>query len=215
MKRLPILLSFVLFLGVCMSGTYWALQFIKPQPRPVAPIKETVHNDVNPEAIMSLFGGHLSAAAASNFQLKGVVVSSKNNDESVAILVADGKPAEAVRVGKEIAGAVVKEVHPQYVMLSENGVMKRVELPQNAPAHGDLPILAPMAPPQQPIQQIPAPQTGQEAEQQQPPPQYVQPQVLPPQPPPLPDGPQGRIGRSAQRGVRNNLNNNPPGQPQQ
>jgi general secretion pathway protein C len=189
------------------------MQFIKPQARPVAPIKEAARNDVNPEAVVSLFGGHLSAVASSNFQLKGVVVS-KNEKESVAILVADGKPAEAVRVdGEVVPGVVVKEVHPQYVMLSENGAMKRVDLPANAPAHGDLPSLAPMpAPP--PVQQIPAPPPAQEAEQQQPP-QYVQPQVQPPQPPPLPDGPQGRIGRTAQRGVRNNLNNPPPNQPQQ
>lgn len=39
MKRLPLFLSFLLFLGVCMSGTYWTMQFIKPQNRQVAPLK--------------------------------------------------------------------------------------------------------------------------------------------------------------------------------
>ncbi len=205
MKRLPILLSFMLFLGVCMSGTYWTMQFIKPKARQVAPPKAPERNDISAESVMNLFGGHLSVAAASNFQLKGVVVS-KNDKESVAILVADGKPAEAVRVdGEVIPGVVVKEVHSQYVMLSDNGAMKRVELPANAPAHGDLPALAPM--PQPPMQQIPQPpQPGQEAEQQQPQPQPAQ--VQPPPPPQMPDGPQGRVGRSAQR-IRNNLNNPP------
>ena len=200
MKRLPILLSFLLFLGVCMSGTYWTMQFIKPQARQVAPPKVQERNDISPDSVMNLFGGHLSVAAASNFQLKGVVVS-KNDKESVAILVAEGKPAEAVRVDSEvIPGVVVKEVHPQYVMLSENGVMKRVELPANAPAHGDLPAITPMQSPPMAQQQLaPPPQPGQEMEQQQ---------VQPPPPPQLPDGPQGRIGRSAGR-IRNNLNNPP------
>ena len=190
-----------------MSGTYWTMQFIKPKARQVAPSKTPERSDVNPESVMNLFGGHLSVAAASNFQLRGVVVS-KNEKESVAILVADGKPAEAVRMDSEvIPGVVVKEVHPQYVMLSENGVMKRVDLPANAPAHGDLPALAPM--PQPVPQQIPQPPPGQQADQQQaqePPPQ--QQQVQPPPAPQMPNGPQGRIGRGAQR-VRNNLNNPP------
>lgn len=205
MKRLPILLSFVLFLGVCMSGTYWAMQFIKPQVRQVAPVKQAERTDVSPEAVTNLFGGHLSVATASNFQLKGVVVS-KNEKESVAILVADGKPAEAVRVDSEIIpGVTVKEVHHDYVMLSDNGAMKRVELPVSAPPAGSAPSLAPpMPPPVQPVQQMPPqmPPQPQEAEQQQ---------VQPPPQPPMPDGPQGRIGRSAQR-IRNNLNNQPPQQ---
>jgi general secretion pathway protein C len=201
MKRLPIFLSFLLFLGLCMSGTYWTMQFIKPQNRQVAPPKAAERNDVSPESVMNLFGGHLSVAAASNFQLKGVLVS-KNDKESVAILVADGKPAEAVRVESEvIPGVTVKEVHHDYVMLSDNGAMKRVELPVSAPAGGAPSLAPPMPPPLVPQQQqIPQPpQPGQQVEQQQ------------VQPPPMPDGPQGRIGRSAQR-IRNNLNNPPPQQ---
>ena len=206
MKRLPLFLSFLLFLGVCMSGTFWTMQFIKPQARPVAAVKADARSEVGLESVMNLFGGHLSVAAASNYQLKGVVVS-KNDKESVAILVADGKPAEAVRVDSEVQpGVTVKEVHHDYVMLSENGVMKRVELPVSAPpAGGGIPSFTPMQPPPQampqPVLQPPPPQQpGQEAEQQAP--QPVQP------PPPLPDGPQGRIGRSAAR-IRNNLNNQP------
>ncbi|HEX7644201.1 MAG TPA: type II secretion system protein N [Burkholderiaceae bacterium] len=211
MKRLPLFLSFLLFLGVCMSGTYWTMQFIKPQNRQVAPLKSAERNDVSPEAVMNLFGGHLSVAAASNFQLKGVVVA-KNEKESVAILAADGKPAEAVRVDTEvIPGVVVREVHKDYVMLSENGVMKRVELPASAPVGGGVPTFVPMPPPPpmpqpaqvvQPVQAMQPPQPGQPAQE------TGQQQVQPPQMPPMPDGPQGRIGRSAAR-IRNNLNNPP------
>lgn len=204
MKRLPLFLCFLLFLGVCMSGTFWTMQFIKPQVRPVAPLKASERTEVSPESVMNLFGGHLSVAAASNFQLKGVVVS-KNEKESVAILAADGKPAEAVRVDTEIIpGVVLREVHKDYVMLSENGIMKRVELPASAPVGGGLPTVVPMPPPPpmpQTVQAMPPP-PGQAL------PDAGQQQVQPPQPLQMPDGPQGRIGRSAAR-IRNNLNNQP------
>jgi general secretion pathway protein C len=133
MKRWPILVSFILFVGLCASATFWAMQLFKPAVRPVAMPKQSSKVDVDPEAALELFGGRaVAVAAASNFQLKGVVVA-KNAVESVAILVADSKPAEAVRVNAEvIPGVTVKEVHSQYVLLSDGGVVKRVELPASA-----------------------------------------------------------------------------------
>jgi general secretion pathway protein C len=81
-----------------------------------------------------LLGGHSNAVAASNFQLKGVVVAS-NPAESVAILAANGKPAQAIRTNAEVVpGVTVKEVNRRYVLLSEGGVIKRVELPVDAKA---------------------------------------------------------------------------------
>jgi general secretion pathway protein C len=81
-----------------------------------------------------LFGGHANAVVASNFQLKGVVVSS-NPAESVAILAANGKPAQAVMANAEvIPGVTLKEVNQRYVLLSESGAIKRVELPEDAKA---------------------------------------------------------------------------------
>ncbi|HEY8023972.1 MAG TPA: type II secretion system protein N [Burkholderiaceae bacterium] len=199
MKRWPILFSFLLFLALCMSGTYWVMQFIKPEVRSVAMPKPQAKAEVDPEVAMGLFGGHLSVAAASNFQLKGVVVS-QNAAESVAILAADGKPAEAVRLNAEIVpGVTIKEVHSQYVLLSENGVVKRVELPAAATiGHGDSPIgIQPQPGP------IPAPNIVQQA----PPPQNAVPPEGEQNPPPPPPPEMGnRIGRSGGR-VRNNLNN--------
>ncbi|HEX8954651.1 MAG TPA: hypothetical protein VF798_00140 [Burkholderiaceae bacterium] len=37
MKRLPLVANFVLFIALCMSAVYWALQPFKPQAQPVAP----------------------------------------------------------------------------------------------------------------------------------------------------------------------------------
>ena len=57
----------------------------------------------------------------------------KISEARIAILAADGKPAEAIRANREIQpGVIVKEVHPRYVLLQENGVIKRVELPDDA-----------------------------------------------------------------------------------
>ncbi|MBV8664875.1 MAG: hypothetical protein JO269_00185 [Burkholderiaceae bacterium] len=172
MKRWPILVSFVLFVGLCASLTYWALQFFKPVPRAVVAPKQQLVVEVNPDAIIGLFGGHATATAAvTNFQLKGVVVSN-DDKESVAILVPDGKPAVAVRVDAEAApGVTVKEVHAKYVLLSEGGAIKRVELPANAPPmHPESPLAVQTAPqqnlaptlPAAPPLPLPAPPPGQQ-----------------------------------------------------
>ena len=62
----------------------------------------------------------------SSYQLTGVVAAGRN---SVAIIVTEGQPPQALKVGRELApGILVSEVHPRYVMLSEGGVPKRLEL---------------------------------------------------------------------------------------
>jgi general secretion pathway protein C len=123
-----------------------------------------------------------------------VVAAGRN---SVAILVADGQPAKAFPVGKELsAGVVVKEVHPRYVMLSEGGVLKRIELATDAKPAAEMaapmqvaPPPQPEPPPQQepppaqpiPEQQMQSPQMQQEQSMPLPPPE--QPAAPPPAPP--------------------------------
>ncbi|MBC7499019.1 MAG: hypothetical protein H7315_00695 [Herminiimonas sp.] len=200
MKRWVLLSSFVLFIALCGSVAFWALQLFKPQVREVAAPPQTAAANINLDAASALFGGRPAAVAvASNYQLKGVVVSGRAS-ESVAILSADGKPAQAVRVDREVMpGVTVREVHAQYVLLNEGGVTKRVELQEGikpqmgradfgyVPLQAPPPMMpqtAPMVPPtvvnlqpqqvQQP--QVPLPQI--------PPP--MQPQQ-PPMPPPAPE----------------------------
>lgn len=131
MKRQPLIASFVLFLALCASIAYWGLQLFKPQPRPVAAPPSAAVSEPRLDAAASLFGGRKQAlAVASNYTLKGVVVA-RNVRESVAILSTDGKPAQAVGVGLNVApGVIVKEVHSDHVLLSEGGVTKRVPLPE-------------------------------------------------------------------------------------
>lgn len=132
MKLLPLITSFVLFIALCVSAAYWAMQLFKPPVRSVAAPPQTAQTVPTLDAAAGLLGGHSSAVAASNFQLKGVVVAS-NPAESVAILAANGKKPQAVRTNAEVApGVTVTEVQRDHVLLSEGGVIKRVELPKDA-----------------------------------------------------------------------------------
>ena len=132
MNRWPLIASFVMFLALCVSVAYWGMQLFNPPLRAVAAPPQTNQAAPSLDAAAGLFGGHAHAVLASNFQLKGVVVAS-NPAESVAILAANGKSAQAVRTNKEVLpGVTVKEVNSRYVLLSEGGVIKRVELPENA-----------------------------------------------------------------------------------
>jgi general secretion pathway protein C len=134
MKRLPVMVMFVLFIALCVSLAYWGMQLFKPPVRPVAAPVQASTADVRLDVAAGLFGGRKTAvAAATNYQLKGVILAGRP-EESVAILSVEGKPAQALGVDKEVVpGVSVKEVHAQYVLLSDGGVSKRVDLPENAP----------------------------------------------------------------------------------
>lgn len=133
MKRWSHIATFVLFIALCVSAAYWAMQLFQPPPRPVAAPPMTGQPPATRlDAAATLFGGRPAVAAAGNFQLRGVVVAN-NMAESVAILAVDGKPARAVRVNAEVVpGVKVAEVHAKHVLLSENGGVRRIELPENA-----------------------------------------------------------------------------------
>lgn len=147
MKRLPLITSFVLFIALCVSAAYWAMQFLKPPVRAIAAPPQVDRPAPPMDAAAGLLGGRPSAVVASNFQLKGVVVAA-NPAESVAILSANGKPAVAIRCNREILpGVTVKEVQGDHVMLSENGVIKRVELSASAKSQMKVTSYSPSQPP--------------------------------------------------------------------
>ena len=132
MKRMPAILSFTLFIALCASAAYWAMQSFKPPVRAVTAPPPPAQAAPRLDAAAGLLGGRSSIATASNFQLTGVVVAD-NPAESVAILAVDGKPAKSIRTDEEIKpGVTVKEVQRGYVLLSDGGVIKRVELPKDA-----------------------------------------------------------------------------------
>lgn len=132
MKRWPQITTFVLFIALCVSAAYWAMLLFKPPQRAVASPPQSSQSAPRLDAAAGLLGGRSSFAVASNFQLKGVVVAS-DPAESVAILATDGKPPRAISTNAEVVpGVTVREVQRDHVLLSEGGVIKRVELPENA-----------------------------------------------------------------------------------
>jgi general secretion pathway protein C len=156
MKRWPLVASFVLFIALCASLAYWAMQFFKPPVRPVAAPPASVQAPPNIDAAATLFGGKGNTALASNFQLKGVIMAG-NAADSVAIIAADGKPAQAVRANAEVLpGVKITEVNRSYVLLMDNGVEKRVELPEDAKLASGIGSAAPVATTSLPSRPAPA-----------------------------------------------------------
>jgi general secretion pathway protein C len=158
-KRLPFFLSLVGVVLLAVSLAYWIMQLYQPPQRPLAAAPLAAMPDPAIDAAATLFGGQVSVASASNYQLTGVVA---DGNSSVAIIVAEGSPPKALRVGKELApGITLAEVHPRYVMLSDGGVMKRVDLATDTKPAASMggPGGAPGGMPQQnPQQNFPQPQ---------------------------------------------------------
>jgi general secretion pathway protein C len=204
MKRLPILLSLLALVALSASIAYWVLQLYQPPQRPLAPMPVAAAPEPGIDAAASLFGGQLSAAAASNYQLTGVVAAGR---DSVAIIIADNGTPKALKLGKEVsAGVTVQEVHPRYVMLSDGGVLKRVDIATDTHAAAGAPAAA--APGQQQFQPQPQPQPAQPQAQPQPQPQPQQPApsmmqggppptAVPPPPPPVQMAPPTRSFNSS------------------
>ncbi|MGV7208183.1 type II secretion system protein N [Oxalobacteraceae bacterium A2-2] len=181
MKRLPLFVSIAAVVALSASLAYWGLQLFKPPQRPIAPPPMLGPPEPGIAAAQGLFGGQIAVAQVSNYQLKGVVASVRGGGASAAILSADNKPAVALGVGREVApGVTVKEVHPKYVLLSEGGVVKRVDLASDQGARSEGGMTPGMAPPAN-VQPPAAPQTA--------PAQPVQPPQNPPAQNPRPGAP--------------------------
>jgi general secretion pathway protein C len=132
MKRLPVIASFLLFLMLCASITYWVLQWMAPSTRPLIvpmPVERAL-----PEmsAAANLFGGNAEAISAISVQLSGIIMADRGAD-SVALIALPGKPARSLHVNAEvIEGLVVKKINSRSVVLSERGVDREVRLPEFA-----------------------------------------------------------------------------------
>jgi general secretion pathway protein C len=161
MKRMPLVVTVLAVALLSASLAYWVLQLNQPPQRAIAAPPPAAAAVLNLDAAKGLFGGQITVAAASNYQLKGVVAAGGRG--SAAILAVDNQPAQAYGLGREVApGVVVKEVQPRFVLLSEGGAIKRVDLPSDAgvsstaPAQPAIrPAVQPTAPP---APAMPAPQ---------------------------------------------------------
>ncbi|MDB5932909.1 MAG: hypothetical protein JWQ01_253 [Massilia sp.] len=177
MKRLPILLSLLALVVLSASLVYWVLQLYQPAQRPLASAPPASMPEPGIDAAATLFGGQAAAAVATSYQLTGVVAAGR---ESVAIIVAEGSPPKALKLGKEVAaGVTVREVHPRYVMLSDGGVLKRIDMALENKAAAGVPASPLPGQPQQGQQFQPQPPQPQPAQ----PPQQLQMGQVTPQPP--------------------------------
>jgi general secretion pathway protein C len=191
-KRLPLLISLILFVLLSGSATYWGMHLFKPKARPIAAPPPPPQPEIPLEAAAGLFGGKLVAQTVANFQLKGVIASLSGRSGTVMVAV-DGKPLRAYGVGNEIMpGVKIEAIFPKYVQISDNGASKRINLPENkgggissdaAPPQPD-PNASRMTGPALPLPQPNVPGVPQEPQQQQPgqPPQPPQQGIVPPQP---------------------------------
>ena len=128
---LTVAVNVVMIMVLCSSATYWTLHLSTSQQRPVA-VAPTAVMRIDNAATALLFGSSGSnSAIASNFQLRGIVLA-PNVADSVAIIVADGKPARALKIGSEIVvGANLQHINADHILISDNGVQKRVPLPSS------------------------------------------------------------------------------------
>jgi len=129
MKRLPVIASFLLFLMLCASITYWLLQWMAPSTRPLIvpmPVERAL-----PEmsAAANLFGGNAEAISAISVQLSGIIMANRGAD-SVAIIAIEGNPSRSLHTNDELGkGLVIKEIKATSVVLSTPAGKQEVALP--------------------------------------------------------------------------------------
>jgi general secretion pathway protein C len=163
MKRLPIVLTLVALIALAASVAYWILQLYQPPQRPLTAGPVAAVPEPSMDAAATLFGGQAAAQVATNYTLTGVISA---GSQSVAIISANGAPSKALVLGKELApGVTVSEVHARYVMLSDGGVMKRIDLAPDTKAAAPMNVggVGQAAVPSQPVT-VPEPQMDVGAE---------------------------------------------------
>lgn len=135
-QLLPIASAVLLVVAICGLITYWVLTIKASRtiPAPVGVIAQTAA-PLNLEPAKALFGvaANSGAALAVQIQLAGVVSPDIPGPDAAAIVSVDGKPAEFVRVGREIApGVILKEVHGKSIVVTRAGATEEIQLPQDA-----------------------------------------------------------------------------------
>ena len=132
-QPLPRTISFILFLALCASLAYWAIEFFTPSSRPVATSSHVAQPLPPVSDAADLFGGKADANTMKNIQLRGVILSGRAQ-ESVAILVPDGGTPKYLRRDAEVMpGVKVQKIEAKKVVLSDHGVSREVSLAVFAP----------------------------------------------------------------------------------
>ena len=141
-ERLPNTVSFLFFIGVWVSLSFWLQQWLSPpvQPMQLFPMAEQSIPPLSSAA--NLFGGSEQSSMLANVQLNGVIRSNSSKD-SIVIIATDGGPSRALRLNSEIMpGIVVKSINARSVILSGNGTEREIALPAFASHDGIVPDTA-------------------------------------------------------------------------
>ena len=131
-----LLLSLLLALGAQLA--HWTWVFLAPRPSVTQTLGATTDLTQAGQTIVSaqLFGQNshqntvLAAETELNIRLKGVFAAVGRNP-SYAIVNTGDKNDLSVPIGTEIQpGIKLQAVHPQYIVVSQEGILKRVNLDQ-------------------------------------------------------------------------------------
>ena len=144
-ERLPNTVSFLFFVGVWVSVSFWFQQWLSP-PKQAVELLPVAEQSMPPLASSAnLFGGSEQASILANVQINGVIRSNSSKD-SVVIITADGGPSRALQLNAEIMpGIVVKSINSHSVIVAGKGAEREIALPAFASQGGIVPDTAGLA----------------------------------------------------------------------
>lgn len=144
-ERLPNAVSFLFFVGIWVSVSFWLQQWLSP-PKQAVELMPVAEQSMPPLAsAANLFGGSEQTSILANVQINGVIRSNSSKD-SVVIITADGGPSRALRLNSEIMpGIVVKAINSHSVIVAGKGSEREIALPVFASQGGIVPDTAGLA----------------------------------------------------------------------
>lgn len=133
--RLATLAMLALLAWLC-AGIYWSLT-APATPRPASDIDTDPQRVVQALVSRHLFGlpaptaAATTAAAPTDIRLTGVIAAQAEGQPAYALLAIEGKPAQVVREGDEMApGVTLKRVLPREVEIARGGQTQTLSLPE-------------------------------------------------------------------------------------
>ena len=142
MRQLPTVTSFVIFLALCASVTYWLLQWMAPAFRPLVIPAQAEYPLPDVSAAADLFGGANEALGALPIQLKGIILANHPN-ESVAIIALNGKPARALNANAVVSdGILIKRITAHGVTMKDHSKEYQLSLPAFSSTISDRPSVS-------------------------------------------------------------------------
>ena len=132
-RPLDTLIVAALVLVLAWQLAYWTWRFIAPPANVASAAAPAAEVDL--DAVARLFGAtHAASASASSLRLKGVVAPTPGTTAGAIFAGSNGRDIAVLPGGEPQAGVRLAEVHPDYVIVTREGVRERIDLdtPKNA-----------------------------------------------------------------------------------